>query len=67
MAARGYRYTGEYKAQVWMGVIELPYLEEDVLENVLEVSLCEDMLHMWSIDGVEDSEWWPQFIEDDSL
>ncbi|HOO62335.1 MAG TPA: hypothetical protein PK364_00265 [Synergistaceae bacterium] len=66
MEQREYRYTEAYRKRVWMGALELPLLEEDVLEGVVDTEVLEDPL-TWSLEGLRDVDWWPEFIEEDSL
>ena len=66
MEPREYRYTEEYRKRVWIGALELPLLEEDVLETTVNLDILEDPF-VWSLNGIQDAEWWSQFIEEDSL
>jgi len=66
MESREYRYTEGYRKRVWIGALELPLLEEDVLETTVNLDILEDPF-VWSLEGIRDAEWWSQFIEEDSL
>ncbi len=66
MGVREYRYTEPYRKRVWMGALELPVLEEDVLGTTVNVEILDDPL-VWGLEGFRDAEWWSQFIEEDSL
>ena len=66
MGAREYRYTAPYRKKVWVGALELPMLEEDILGTTVNLEILEDP-HVWGLEGIRDADWWPQFIEEDSL